>query len=271
MTGRVAFVCAMPMEVTPLKKKLGLGKTRLGSLEVYEGTLGEHQVVAIVTGMGTKLATDGLERLLEQVEVDQVVVVGITGAVENHTPIGSLVDPELVVDSATGEEFRPSRMSTGKASGKMWTTDVLITDLDAIAGLRANGVVALDMETAAIARVCERHKIPWSVFRAISDRATDGSLDDDVFHMSNQDGTPNPGAIASYFLKHPGRLPAMARLAKGVRSATNRAASAAIEAVTQLSRTEGTGSGSTGSEGTGSGSTGTNQRNERVSGRDCDR
>lgn len=253
MTGRVAFVCAMPMELTPLRKKLDLAKTGSGRLQVHEGTLGRRRVVAIVTGMGTKLATGGLERLLDQVEVDQVVVVGITGAVENDTPIGSLVDPEVVVDSATGEEFRPHRLSEGNASGKMWTTDVLITDLDVIAGLRNSGVVALDMETAAIARVCERHKIPWSVFRAISDRATDGSLDDDVFHMSNQDGTPKPAAIASYFLKHPGKLPAMARLAKGARSAADRAASAAIEAVRQLPGSE-----DTGSEDTGSGRTGAN-------------
>ena len=33
----------------------------------------------------------------------------------------------------------------------MWTTDTLTTDLDVLAELRAQGVVSLDMETAAIA------------------------------------------------------------------------------------------------------------------------
>jgi len=239
----------MPMELTPLRKKLSLAKTKMGALDAYEGTLGQGRVVAIVTGMGTELATIGLERLVEQIEVTRVVVVGITGAVENDTPIGTLVFPEVVVDHATSEQFRPQQLTSVKPTGKMLTTDELITDLDVIAGLRAEGVVALDMETAAIARVSERQRIPWSVFRAISDRASDGSLDEEVFRMSNQDGTFNPKAVASYFLRHPGRLPAMARLARGAKLATDKAASAAIEAVSQLSLA--TGAGSAGSSGSG--------------------
>jgi adenosylhomocysteine nucleosidase len=236
MSGRVAFVCAMPMELTPLKRKLSLKKTRVGSLDVYVGSLGDRPITAIVTGMGTTLATAGIEQLLEAVEVERVVVVGITGAVENETPIGTLILPEVVVNSATGAEYRPAPLGAGAPSGKMWTTDVLTTDLEVIAGLRANGVVSLDMETAAIAQVCERRNIPWSVFRVISDRATDGSVDEEVFHLSNQDGTPNPKAVAAYFLKHPGRVPAMARMAKEARLATERAADAAITAVSELLR-----------------------------------
>ena len=189
MPGRIAFVCAMPMELTPLKKKLALKKTQWDRSTSFHGTLGQRQVVAIVTGMGTRLATDGLERLLDQVEVDQVVVVGITGAVENETPIGTLVLPELVVDSATGEEYRPSQITTGKPSGKMWTTDVIITDLDAIAGPPCGRRGRPGHGDRGDRPVCARHQIPWSVFRAISDRASDGSIDEEVFHLSNQDGT----------------------------------------------------------------------------------
>jgi hypothetical protein len=115
----------------------------------------------------------------------------------------------------------------------MWTTDEINTDLDVIAGLRANGVVSLDMETAAIAESCERRAIPWSVFRVISDRATDGTIDEEVFRLSNQDGTPNPRAVARYFLLHPQRIPRMARVAKGAMRATVLAADAAIEAASE--------------------------------------
>jgi nucleoside phosphorylase len=227
----------MPMELTPLKKKLSLKKTKFGSLDAYQGALGQSQVVAIVTGMGTRLATEGLEHLLHQVELARVVVVGITGAIENETPIGTIVFPELVVDGATGEGYRPDQITRDMPTGKMWTSDVLITDPDRIAGLQADGVVALDMETAALARISERHQIPWSVFRAISDRASDGSLDEEVFQMSNQDGTLNAKSVASFFVRHPGRLPAMARLSKGARLAADRAASAAVDAVARLEQT----------------------------------
>jgi adenosylhomocysteine nucleosidase len=226
----IAFICAMPMELSPLVKKLALRKTQIGGVEAHTGTLGGRDVVAIVTGMGTKLASEATERLLDATPVDRVVVVGITGAVENETPIGTLILPEVVVNSVTGTEYRPAPLGDGTPSGKMWTGDELLTDADILAGLRAKGVVSLDMETAAIAESCEKRGIPWSVFRVISDRASDGSVDEEIFRLSNQDGTPNAKAVAAYFAKHPGRIPQMARLAKGAKQATKAAADAAIRA-----------------------------------------
>jgi adenosylhomocysteine nucleosidase len=220
----------MPMELRPLQRKLSLRQTQIAGVTVHAGALGGHEVVAIVTGMGTKLAAEGTERLLDAVAVGRVVVVGITGAVDNVTPIGTLIRPEVVVNSATGVEYRPEPLGEGTPRGKMWTGDTLITQLDIIAGLRAQGVVSLDMETAAIAEACEQRGIPWSVFRVISDRATDGSIDEEVFHLSNQDGTPNGRAVARYFLRHPSRIPRMVRLAKGANLATSAAADAAIRA-----------------------------------------
>jgi nucleoside phosphorylase len=224
----------MPMERKPLVRKLSLAKRVIDGVEVYAGTLGSHDVVAIVTGMGTRLAATGLERLLAATDVDRVVVVGITGALEDDTPIGALVLPETVVDGATGGEHRPAPLGPGAPEGAMWTADTLTTDPATLTELRARGVIALDMETAALAEVCEGRGIPWSVFRAISDRASDGTVDEEVFHLSNQDGTPNPAAVARYFVRHPGRLPAMARMAKGARLATETAADAAIAACSEL-------------------------------------
>jgi adenosylhomocysteine nucleosidase len=219
----IAFVCAMPMELTPLKKKLGLRRTDLG----WEGELDGRPVVAAVTGMGTELATRGAERLLDAVTPERVVVFGITGAVDDETPLGTLIVPDLVIDAASGREHRNK---VDGAAGVMWTTN-LITTADELPALRARGVVSLDMETAAIAHVCEQRSVPWSVFRVISDRATDGSVTDDVFRLSNQDGTPNATAIVRYFLRHPGQIPQLMRMGKSASAATKRAADAAIAAV----------------------------------------
>jgi nucleoside phosphorylase len=180
--------------------------------------------------MGTKLATEGTTRLLDAVAVERVVVVGITGAVDEVTPIGTLILPEVVVDSATGAEHRPSALGEGKPHGRMLTGDKLLTDLNVIAGLRAEGVVSLDMETAAIAQLCEGRGIPWSVFRVVSDRATDGTVTEELFQLSHMDGTPNKQAVARYFAKHPGSVPRLARMAKEAKLAAETAADAAIRA-----------------------------------------
>ncbi len=227
---RIAFVCAMPMEVTPLVRKLSLTQAQIGRVATYVGTLGDRPVVAVVTGMGTRRARAGVERLLDAVPVAHVLVVGITGAVENVTRIGTVVVPEVVVHAGAGTEHRPAPLGDHAPVGTMWTADELITDLDVLAELRGRGVVSLDMETAAVAQVCAARGVPWSVFRAISDRATDGSVDPEVFRLSNQDGTPNGREIVRYFARHPGRVPRTMRLARGARMAADAAADAAIRA-----------------------------------------
>lgn len=231
--GTLAFVCAMPMELTPLAQRLGLHRTDVQGLTVRSGSLGHHRVVALATGMGTTLASRSTETLLDAVDADRVLVFGITGAVDDHTPIGTVVHPALVVHSETGSEHRPEQLGDDPAHGTMWTTNV-ITRAEELPALRARGVICLDMETAAIAACCEARAIPWSVHRAVSDRATDGSVDDEVLHLSNQDGTPNPRAVARYVLRHPHRLPGMVRMAKGAKLATVHAAEAAIEAARSL-------------------------------------
>jgi Phosphorylase superfamily len=104
--GPVAFICAMPMELRPLARKLTLHRAQIGDVRLHSGTLGGRAVVAVVTGIGPKRATAGTKRVLDAVDVDHVVVVGITGAVENITPIGTLILPEVVVNGATRPAFR---------------------------------------------------------------------------------------------------------------------------------------------------------------------
>ena len=226
----IAFVCAMPMELRPLIRRLGLRRTRIGGGPGHTGTLDGHPVVAIVTGMGTRRAREGTARLLDATTPVLVVVVGITGAVDAETPIGALVRPERVVDGATGREHRPTPFAPGAEHGTMWTTDRLTTAAE-LPALRAQGVVALDMETAAIAQVCEAGDVPWTVVRCISDRATDGSVDEELFGLADPDGTPSGRAVARYVLRHPGRVPRLIRMGRDAASATGRAADTAIAAV----------------------------------------
>jgi len=226
--GTVAFVCAMPLEMRPLAKRLDLQKGEVDGVEVRTGTLDGEPVVGFVTGMGTKLAKEHIDRLLAAVHPERVIVFGITGAVENETPIGTVMMPARVIDHGTGRTHEHHPPGGQATAGALWTTDIMTPAKD-LSGLIEQGVIALDMETAAIAESCERDGVPWSVHRAISDHP-ENEIDDEIFKLGNQDGTMNWGNIARYFLKHPQRIPAMLRLGKGGRLATENAAEAAIAA-----------------------------------------
>ena len=220
-------MCAMPMELRPLRRRLRLRKSELG----YAGWIGDRPVTAVITGIGTALAHAATVRLLDEVDVERVIVVGIAGAIEHQTPIGALVLPEFVISGADGSEHRPTPLLVGNAQGKLWTSDELLLDPAVHADLRAAGVVALDMETAAIAKVCDEHDVPWSVVRAISDRAGDGGVDAEIVGLSHPDGRPNFSAVARYLVRHPDALPRLVHLAKGAKLAAARAAETAINAL----------------------------------------
>ena len=227
MAAVIALVCAMPLELRALRRQMRLRKTGPG----YVGRIGDREVVATVTGVGTALARAATIRLLDAVEVKWVIVVGIAGGIGNQIPIGTLVLPHLVVDGADGSVRRPTPLRVGTPYGKLWTTDELILDPARHADLQLDGVLALDMETAAVAKVCDERGVPWSVVRAISDRTSDGTVDGEIFGLTHPDGSANLPAVARYLLRHPGALPRLDRLAKDSKLAAKHAADAAVRAV----------------------------------------
>jgi hypothetical protein len=148
--------------------------------------------------------------------------------VENETPIGTVMMPARVIDHATGRTHEHHPPGGETTNGALWTTNVM-TPASKLPALIAQGVIALDMETAAYAQCCEREGVPWSVHRTISDHPKD-EIDDELFAMMNMDGTPNWGNIARYVVKHPVKAAGMLAVGKNGRLATENAADAAIAA-----------------------------------------
>lgn len=215
----MAVLAAMVPELAPVVRGLRLRRRPLGSDAAYEGAVAGRTVVAAVTSMGTAAAADVTARLLDRHEVDHVVMVGVCGGVAEVLVIGQLLVPDVVVDEATGVEVHPAPLGGHTPAGRLLTTDVLHNQPGDLDRLRAEGVTAVDMETAAVGAVAEARGVPWSVFRAVSDRAGDPAVDQGVLSMSNADGSPNAAGVARYVLTHPHRIPTLARLGRGLRAA----------------------------------------------------
>jgi nucleoside phosphorylase len=226
---RVALLAPMKQELAPLVRKLGLRRSAADPA-LHAGRAGAVEVVATLTGIGMAAAERATERILAGARPDHVMVVGIAGGVDPAQPIGALIAPEVVVDARTGREHRPAQLGGLPPHGRLVSSDELVTGAEDAARLRREGVVGLDMETAAVAAVCERRAVPWSVFRAISDRVTDGTTDPEVLALAGPDGSGKPGAVARYLLRRPWRIVRLARLARGSLRAADAAAEAAIRA-----------------------------------------
>ena len=231
-TLQVGILAPMPSELRPLVRAASLQPARLGGGRIYRGRVGRANLVATTTGIGTRAAAQAAERLLDAEHVDRVIVVGIAGAVGPGVAIGDLVVPEWVIDGASGETYPPAPLADLQGRGLLETSDEFVAEPERVARLVARGVIAVDMETASVAAVCVRRNCPWSVVRAISDRA--GELPGDILSLVKPDGSPDLRAAARYLLTHPARLPALLTLARDSNRAARAAAATAVRACAAL-------------------------------------
>jgi adenosylhomocysteine nucleosidase len=231
---RVALLAPMPQELRPLVERLALRPERRGAGALLSGSFGPIELVASLTGIGTEAAARATERILDTGPIEHLLVVGIAGGIGPSVRIGDVVVPELVLDLATGVEYPPTPLGAAPARGVLATSDELLERPEDALRLARRGVIAIDMETAAIAAVCTRRRCPWSVFRAVSDRADDGTTDAAVFGLVGPDGTPDLLAVLRFVLRRPWRIPQLVALGRGARLATGAAAAAALRALESL-------------------------------------
>jgi adenosylhomocysteine nucleosidase len=224
LPGRVGLIAPMPSELRPLIKALSLQRVKPDDKSLYVGVAGATELVATTSGMGTKLATEATERLLDTTPVDHVLVVGIAGGM-GTAKVGDLITPIVVVDKDSGREFAPDYLDDVAPAGKLVTHDDFDMGPAEKDRLIADGFVAVDMETAAVAAVCVARGVKWSPVRVISDLV--GVTPGDVIDLANPDGSPNMTAGILYLLKHPTRIPKMLRLGRESMAAANKAAATA--------------------------------------------
>lgn len=233
------MLAPMRSELQPIVRLLSLKRSTSGAFRFYKGHVGRTEVLATTIGVGPAVARRTTEQILTErirsgVPLDHVIVCGIAGAVAQDEQIGSLVVPELVIDGTTRAEFRPDALGGVSAKGKILTVGELVLDTGELDRLHADGIVALDMESAAVGEVCGRLGFRWTVFRSISDRAHEGVVDDSVLDLLNEDGSVNLRAAIALILRHPRQVPRLARLAKDSQTAARAAAAAAGAAVSSL-------------------------------------
>jgi adenosylhomocysteine nucleosidase len=235
MVERIVVLAPMVSELRPVVKAFGLTPApRDGDPKRHTGRVGEAEIVATMTGIGTKLAEQVTERVLASESVDRVIVVGIAGGVGKAVEVGSVFMPDVVVHKSTGAEFQPKDLAGVERRGRLVTSDDFEVEDEELAKLEAAGVIALDMETSAVAAVCEKQGCPWSVVRAISDMANNHPIGENVMNLANADGSANVAGFLKYVATHPGKVPQLMKLGRDSQLAARVAAETAARACAQL-------------------------------------
>jgi adenosylhomocysteine nucleosidase len=228
----VAVLAPLPLELDAVVAAFGLEPAD-GEATLRTGRCGGSSVSAHRAGMGpaaARVATTQMfdESLSHDRIVDHVMVVGICGGLDPALEVGTVLAPELVVDLASGATFHHHPPGGGTRSGSLVTTEVITFDPEISQRLAAEGALGIDMETSAVAEVCETRGCPWSVYRCISDRYVDGLLDPRVVALTGSDGEVDLDALTRVLADDPGLVTRLERLGHDAELAARRAAEAAL-------------------------------------------
>jgi adenosylhomocysteine nucleosidase len=153
---------------------------------------------------------------------------GICGGLDPAIGVGTLINPEVIVDNTSGTEFHHRPPIDDPLAGKLMTMEAATLDHERSRRFFADGFVAVDMESAAVAAVCEAHGCPWSIYRCIGDRYFDGLLDERVIAATNQDGSGDMAEITRLIEADPQIAKNLDRLRRETSHAAKLAAEAAV-------------------------------------------
>jgi adenosylhomocysteine nucleosidase len=194
----IAVVCAVAAERRALAVLAG------PDLAVHVSGMGAEAAARA----GGAIATGPLRAL---------VAAGFCGALRPELRVGDLVAAEEVRDEASGERFAADAVLLAAAPGRRGTLvsarRVARTPQERA---RLEGL-AVDLESAALARAARAAGLPFIALRAVTDE-TRHRLPD-VERMADEAGRLSAAAGLRHFALHPREVPALVRLGPAARVA----------------------------------------------------
>jgi nucleoside phosphorylase len=183
--------------------------------------------------MGPPLTRAATTRLFDEaapdhVPVDHVMIAGICGGLDPDLEVGTLINPEIVIEYSSGATYRHTPPGEAPQGGKLVTTEGVTLDTELSTRFFGDGCLGVDMESSAVAEVCEAHGCPWSVYRCIGDRWFDELLDARLIALTNPDGSGNVAEIKRLVAAEPDLAAKLERLGRDSSMAARLAAEAAV-------------------------------------------
>lgn len=224
----VGLIVALPAEKSTLTK----ARIRSG----HFSRLNDKTLLSL-SGIGPDKARRAAEILVEQGS-NALLSWGCAAALDPRLQAGDLVIPEKV-SCAQGESLRTdsgwrTKVLDGLADhasiheGAIMESRTLVANAADKKTLHERiGAIALDMESAAIARVAVRHRLPFLAVRAIADRA-DMDLPKPVANAMDRNGDLNMPLLLALIFAYPNSLPALLRLGRCFRAARRSLRSVAL-------------------------------------------
>ena len=149
------------------------------------GVMDDLPYPVLQCGVGKVNAAATLATTLSRDPVDLVLNYGSAGGLSPRAhglvEVAEVIQRDMNVEplaprGRTPFESCSGRVASGRSGLLCATGDSFVTSHDD--WLHQHGVDVVDMELFAIAKVCERFRVPWRSFKFVSDRADGNAADD---------------------------------------------------------------------------------------------
>lgn len=213
----------------------GIVTIRGNGFVIREGGLRGHRVVMILSGPGRKNATRATETLIDGHQPQRVVSAGFAGALSAKLKRNDILIADRLVTAEGGEiqVDTPAGLlkKPGIHRGTLLTVDRVVRLPREKKSLNQHhGALTVDMETFAVAEVCQSRQTPFSAIRVIND-TVDEVLPSDVEHLMNQKtGASQLGAALGAICRRPASAKEMYQLRENALVASGRLAEFLAEA-----------------------------------------
>ena len=205
----IGIIGAMDEEIRTIKRSLqDVREVRRGLYGFLTGNIDGIPAVLLQSGIGKVNAAIGTTLLIEQFQPLLIINTGSAGGIEPSLHVGDIIIAQEIlhhdVDTtafgyAKGQipkmpaAFEPERLLLDLAVklsesmtrvrffvGSIASGDIFMDDPERVMALRKDhpGLLAVEMESAAIAQTCYQMQVPYIVFRSVSDLANSKSPGD---------------------------------------------------------------------------------------------
>lgn len=207
---KIGIVGAMQIEVDALQASMAQPTTEtISGISFVSGTLGKHQVVAAVCGIGKVFAAMCAQTMILRYQPDAVINIGIAGTVtsglrvldiaiadqvcQHDMDTSALGDPVGLI-SGINQIYFPTDPALSRAiahaaetlgfrhrSGTIASGDLFVHTQEKKTWIHDTfHAIAAEMEGGSIGQICAVNQIPFAVLRTISD-GDGGSMDYNTF------------------------------------------------------------------------------------------
>ena len=225
----VGLVCALPIEIGTFLDRCERARNYKGGEFVFRGgRYDEIRVAAVETGLGFARARQATLALLDAHSPPWVISCGFSGALLPEMRVGHIVMADSIVDTHGHELTVDVNMlgdpEKGLHVGRVVTVDTIVRAIAEKKTLAEKfSAIAVDMESLAVAQVCQEQNRRFLAVRAISDDMS-ADLPPEVLSVMGATGTVRLGAALGAVWKRPGSVKQMWRLREAAHLAAERLA-----------------------------------------------